>query len=331
MGAIVLAVSAVPDTVLEIVNFLIPASIFAIMALGLNLQWGHTGLFNAGVAAFWGLGAYTTAILLLPSVPPQIFYAGHLGYNQHFAVAAIGGGVVAGIAGLLIALPLLRLRADYFAIATLALAETVRLVLQKAERWTGGSVGILRIPRPFDAFVGGDRGLSDLSIGVLVVGVLILSLLLIEFITRQPWGRVLRGIREDEEATLALGKNVYSFRLQAFVLGCVFMGIAGALYAWFVGTIAPDDFNTLATFNIYVMVMLGGSGNNLGVVLGAYLFYAFDWISVRLDDNLPPDLSLRFPYIRLMIIGALLVALVMYRPQGILREKKRTFPPVSTR
>jgi branched-chain amino acid transport system permease protein len=324
-------VSHLPPAFVDIVNFLIPASIFAIMALGLNLQWGHTGLFNAGVAAFWGLGAYAAAILMVPPVPPQIFYAGHLGFNQPFLVAAVGAMVVSGLAGLFIALPMLRLRADYFAIATLALAETVRLVLTNAAQWTGGSVGIHDIPRPLDAFAIGEPGLSDSYIAGLALLCLLISLMVVEFLTRQPWGRVLRGIREDEEATLALGKNVYRFRLEAFVLGCALMGLSGAVYATYLRFLAPNQFDPLATFNIYVIVILGGSGNNFGVVAGAYLFYAFDWVSVRLDDNLPPDWSLRFPYIRLMIIGALLVALVIYRPEGIFKEKKRTFPPVRIR
>lgn len=321
----------IPTGILELVNFLIPASIFALMALALNVQWGHTGLFNAGVAAFFGLGAYAAAILTKDLTPPSIGYPGHLGgFEQNFALAAIVAMLLAAFVGLVIAIPILRLRADYFAISTLALAEIVRLVLTNARGLTGGSIGIHSIPRPWE--VPGlrppvDAQTSDLLMAGLVLILLLLTFLLIEFLTRAPWGRVLRGIREDEEATFALGKNVTSFRLQAFVLGCAFMGLAGAVFASYQRFIAPDQFDPLSTFTIYVMVILGGSANNIGVIVGAYLFYAFDFVSVRLDDALPLDWSLRFPYIRLMIIGALLVALVMYRPEGILTEKRRRYAP----
>jgi len=323
--------SELPSLVIELANFLVPAGVFAIMALGLNIQWGHTGLFNAGVAAFFALGAYTAAILMTAPVPPQIFYAGHLGYSWPFVGAAVAAAAVSGLAGFLIALPLLRLRADYFAIATLALAETVRLVINNAERWTGGSTGIYGVPRPFDAFTRGEPGLSLVYMAILCVSILLLLILAVDYITRTPWGRVLRGIREDEEATLALGKNVNRFRLQAFVIGCMIMGLAGAIYASLLRFVAPSQFDPLATFTIYVMVILGGSGNNKGVVVGAFLFYAFDWVSVRLDDGLPPDWALRFPNIRLMIIGVILVAFIIFRPEGIFKEKKRVFPPVRSR
>jgi len=319
--------SHVPLALVDILNFLIPAVIFALLALGLNVQWGYTGLFNGGVAAFFGLGAYATAILMTPYSPPNPFYPGHLGgFSQSFPVAAVGAMFVAGLAGLLIAIPILRLRADYFAIATLALAEIVRLVLTNAESLTGGSIGIPLIPRPLP--VRTDYNFSTLLLGVLVVAILIMVLVALDVLSGAPWGRVLRGIREDEEATLALGKNVYSFRLQAFVIGCALMGLAGAVFASYRGFVSPAQFDPLATFTIYVMVILGGSGNNKGVVLGAFLYYAFDWVSVRLDDRLPDDLALRMPYIRLMVIGVVLVGLVIYRPEGILRERKRKFPPV---
>lgn len=391
---------AVSPSLVELANFLIPAAIFATMALALNLQWGHTGLFNGGVAAFWAIGAYTAAILMTGPAPPSPQYPGHLGgYSQHFLVAAVVAMLLSAIIGLLIAFPLLRLRADYFAIATLALAEIVRLFLINAQSLTAGTIGIILIPRPLDVFAGGDPGVSDVSMAALAGMVLLLVFIATEYVTRAPWGRVLRGIREDEEATLALGKNVFWYRLQAFVLGSAIMGLGGAVYAPFIRFISPSQFDPLATFTIYVMVILGGSGRNVGVVFGAFLFYSFDWMSVRAKDFFPtatigdalyvpvgpilaaaamflayvlvlrkprprrerilyagilgalvslpvvvaelsrtgvwrlPALAIplqeKIPPLRLMIIGALLVALVVYRPEGLLRERKRTYPPVT--
>ena len=116
--------------------------------------------------------------------------------------------------------------------------------------------------------------------------------------------------------------------LQAFVLGCAVLGLAGAIFSTYQGFIAPNEFDPLATFGIYVMVILGGSGNNRGVIFGAFLFYGFDWVSTRLKDYLPTDIQEKVPALRLMVIGALLVVLVLYRPEGIFKERKRIYPPV---
>lgn len=321
---------SLPSVVVDFSNFLIPASIFALMALGLNLQWGHTGLFNAGVAAFWAVGAYSAAILLTPFAPPSSEYPGHLGgYAQSFLVALIIATFLAALVGLLIAIPILRLRADYFAIATLALAEIIRLILINDISLTAGTIGIISIPRPFDALLGRDPGISDATLAALAATLLILGYIVVQYVTESPWGRVLRGIREDEEAALALGKDTFSFRLQAFVLGCAVMGAAGALWASFQRIITPSMFDPLATFTIYVMVILGGSGNNRGVIFGAFLFYTFDWASVRLKDYLPEVIGSKIAPIRLMVIGILLVVLVMYRSEGIFPEPKRTYPRVT--
>ena len=138
---------------IDLANFLVPASIFAVMALALNIQWGHTGLFNGGVAAFWAIGAYTAAILMTPPAPASPQYPGHLGgFSQSFIVASVAAIFFSGMAGLLIAIPILRLRADYFAIATLALAEIIRLLLQNAESITAGTIGICCIIRASSFF-----------------------------------------------------------------------------------------------------------------------------------------------------------------------------------
>lgn len=321
---------SVSPVVVELANFLIPASIFAILALGLNVQWGHAGVFNAGVAAFLAIGTYTAAILMTDLAPMTDQYPGHLGgFSWPFWAAAFAAMFLAGLAGLLIAIPILRLRADYFAIATLALAETIRLIIVNAQSLTAGTIGIILVPRPFDRWTVGDPGLSDAFLAALAVGLLLLAYLGLEYITRAPWGLVLRGIREDEEATLALGKNTTWFRLQAFVIGCLVMGLAGAILASFLRFVTPSQFDPLATFSIYVMVILGGSGNNRGVIFGAFLFYAFDWVSVRLKDYLPLVIAERIPPIRLIVIGLVLVLLIMYRPEGILKERKRTYPAVT--
>lgn len=312
----------VPDAVQELVTFLIPFALLAILALGLNLQWGHTGLFNAGVAGFYAIGAYTAAFLLTGPAPPTPFYSGHIGgFSQHFIVGVVGAFLFAALGGLLIGILTLRLREDYLAIATLALAEIVRIFLRNGEGMTGGVIGVLRIPGPFDQW--GLRGPeNEAALAVLFVAGVLLVLLILEWMTRAPWGRTLRAIREDEEAALVLGKDTFWLKLQAFTIGCGFMGLAGAFLAVYSRSISTDQFVPLTTFSVFVVVLLGGSGNNKGVVIGAAIFFLFDWLSIRAKDHLPASIADRIAYYRLIVIGLILILLVMYRPQGILPEAK---------
>ena len=339
--------SALSPGVIDIMNFLIPALYFALLALALNLEWGHTGLFNAGIAGFWAVGAYTAAILITPLSPASLSYPGHIGgFNQSFVIGALVATVLTGLLGLLLTLPILRLRADYFAIATLAFAEIIRIVFNSAESVTGGSLGIFSIPRPFDTLlptIAGanvDPGYSDLSLLVLTGVLVVLSLIAWDYLTGSSWGRVLRGIRDDDVATLAAGKRVASFQLQAMILGSALMGLSGAVFAIYQRVVVPDQFEPLSTFTIYVMVILGGSANNRGVIVGAFVFYFLDWISVRLAGLIPSNaggvlggigsnLVANIAYYRLMVIGLILILLIIYRPQGIFREKKHTYPPVT--
>ena len=318
----------------DLADFVTLGCIFALLSLGLNLQWGYSGLFNAGVASFFAVGAYVTAILITPPAPavPGV-YPGHLGgYSWPFIPALIVSGVIAGITGLLIAIPTLRLRADYLAIATLGLGQVILLVLLNDEPLSGGSFGIYQIPRLF-----GDMGLSFFQVEVLIalvaLAILGIALILLTYFGRSPWARVLKAIREDEDAAEVLGKDTFGFKLQAFVLGCVLMGVAGSLFTVFEAFIDPvHSLAPFNTFTVWAMLILGGSGNNVGAILGAFLFYFLQWFTVRIQiqssgANLQGAAAWvvgELPYLRLMIVGAILIIFMIYRPQGILREKART-------
>ena len=311
-----------PYAVQELVTFLIPFALLAILCLALNLQWGHTGLFNAGIAGFYAIGAYTAGILLTGPAPPDPFSSGHIGgFSQPFGVALIGGFLAAAITGFFIGIVTLRLREDYLAIGTLALAEIIRIFLQNAESLTGGHLGILSIPRPFD-FLGLGGPESDASLAVLFVGSLLIGLFALDWMTRAPWGRALRAIREDEEAAQVLGKDTFWLKLQAFTIGCGLMGVAGVFLAVYSKVVSPDFFVPFTTFSVFVAVLLGGSGNNRAVLVGAGIFFLFDWASIRLKDYLPDVLSDRIAYYRLIAIGLILILLVLYRPQGVLPERR---------
>jgi branched-chain amino acid transport system permease protein len=292
--------------------FLTLAGIYAILTLGLNIQWGYAGMLNIGVGAFFAVGAYTSAIVT--AAPSEAFLGGFDWPILPGMVLAMG---VSGILAFLIGLITLPLRSDYLAIATIGIAEIVRLVL-KNEAWlTNGVRGIAGIPKPL-SWLGTSPWILLGVVLVLLVGVFWLS----DRAYHAPWGRVLRGIREDEAATQAAGKDVLSFRLQAFVLGSMMMGLGGALYAHFVGFISPEAFQPeFATFIVWVMLIAGGSGSTRGAVLGAFVIWGI-WSGTELLTNLLPLAWVtRGSALRLLLIGVLLQVILLTRPEGILPER----------
>jgi len=262
-------------------------------------------LFNAGIAGFYLIGAYTMAIAITAPSPPIVIggipvYPGHLGgYSLPLAVGVILAMLAAGSAAAIVALPALRLRADYLAIATLAFASILQIFANNLQSVTGGSIGITGIPKPITFLSADAPFLNAITIVGIGSAILLLLLLLLQFMAESPWGRVLRAVREDEEATMALGKNTFNYKLQAFALGGALMGLAGALFAVTLGYVSPSSsFAPAVTFSVWVMVIVGGSGNNRGAIVGAFLIYGLEWDSVQLKDLvpqsptvLPPDLQ----------------------------------------
>jgi branched-chain amino acid transport system permease protein len=290
------------------------ASIYALLSLGLNLQWGYTGLFNVGIAGFYAIGAYTSALLTTPPSPQHLG-----GLHLPIPVGMLGALLTSGLLAYLVGRPTLRLREDYLAIATVSIAETLRLVL-KNEAWlTNGVQGLRDIPRPFQQTFGASYDLLYLALLLLIVaGVYLAS----ERLIRSPWGRVLKAIREDEAVAASVGKNVFRFKMQALLLGAMLMGLGGSLYAHYVKFISPDTFNPLmGTFLVWVMLMAGGSGNNRGAVVGAAVIWGLWSLSDVLTNRLPSPLDTRASYLRVMLIGFVLQGLLLKRPQGLVPEK----------
>ncbi|GAB3672596.1 branched-chain amino acid ABC transporter permease [Salinisphaera aquimarina] len=290
--------------------FLTTAGIFGILALALNLQWGLSGLFNLGIAGFFAVGAYASALVTGPATPDH--WGGFaLPLPVGVAVAMLCSAVLAFVIGA----ATMRLRSDYLAIATLGIAEVIRLVIKNESELTGGVRGMSGIPSPFDAH-------SGLVMLIIVAITLVLIYWLVERARVSPWGRVLRGIRENEDSALAAGKSVTRFRLQAFVAGSAFMGLAGALYASSIGFISPEAFQPLyGTFVIWVMLIAGGSGNNIGTVVGTFLVW-FVWsFSSVLTDLLPADMATQAGAIRIFLIGLLLQVILLTRPEGLFPER----------
>jgi len=290
------------------------ACIYALLSLGLNLQWGYTGLFNVGVAGFYAIGAYTSALL---TTPPSPYHLG--GFNLPIPVGMLGALLTSGVLAYIVGRPTLRLREDYLAIATISIAETLRLVL-KNEAWlTNGVQGLRDVPRPFPQTFGSFYDVFYLGLLLLTIAVVYLAS---ERLIRSPWGRVLKAIREDEAVAASVGKDVFRFKMQALVLGAMIMGLGGSFYAHYVKFISPDTFNPLmGTFLIWVMLMAGGSGNNGGAIVGAAVIWGLWSLSDLLTDKLPSPLDTRASYLRVILIGLVLQGILLKRPQGLIPEK----------
>ncbi|MEH1793325.1 MULTISPECIES: branched-chain amino acid ABC transporter permease [unclassified Nostoc] len=362
----------------------ISTALFALFGLGLNLQWGFTGLINFGHIAFMTLGAYTTVLLSLKGVP--------------LLISALAGAIVAALLGLIIGFATLRLREDYLGIVTIGTGELIRLVVNNqdlpvGDTWISGAFGVQSYPIPlstepnlfvrlvmiglltllaavtfftlwqwirttqisrttdlgkrttskqeFASRLGVGIVLAVLAAAIYISGViglynynpkagLMLVLLLVlafvywrlEILVRSPWGRILKAIREDEEIPKALGKNVFWYKLQSLMLGGAIAGIAGAFFAWQLSAIYPDNFQPQITFDTWIMVILGGSGNNVGTILGAVIFFAYDALTREVLPRIVPLDEARLGAFRIVVIGLILMVLMIWRPQGILGKKE---------
>ncbi len=305
----------IADTFAYLVFFAVIALTFALTCLGLNLQWGATGLFNVGVAGFVAVGAYTSAILTAPPSADRL-----AGPAWPVAAGWLAAALAAGLVALGVGALTLKLRHDYLAIATFGIAVTIQLLAMNLIPLTGGPFGIHGVPRPFTGLVASPLG-RNVAYVALVMALVLAVYLALERLVRSPWGRVLRGIREDETAAAALGKPAATFRLQAFTLGAMVMGLAGAVYAHFIGFVAPEDFLSILTFQVWTMLVLGGSGNNRGAIVGAVAVWAL-WSAsgAALTAVLPQALQARSAALQTVLIGVALAAVLRIRPRGLLGE-----------
>jgi branched-chain amino acid transport system permease protein len=302
---------------------------YALSANGLNIQFGYAGLLNFGHVAFMLLGAYGAAITV------------NLGGSLWLGIAI--GIIAAVLLGLLLGIPTLRLRADYFAITSIAVAEVIRLVVRSswAEPLTEGVFGIQGFadafhnlnPFPPTAIYGvGVFVVTGRALWVIIVGwsLVLLSTLLIARLVGSPWGRVLEAIREDEDATRSLGKNVFAYKLQALMIGGGIAALSGIFFALEQQSVTPDAYAPRVTFILYVMVILGGAGSIWGPVLGAavfnFIFFATDSLMAQLQANVdwvgeifsPSEAAL----IKYVLVGVAMMLLMIFRPQGMLRSKE---------
>jgi len=305
---------------------------YALAAIGLNIHFGYTGLLNFGQAGFMAVGAYGVAM--------GISTFG-LGLAGAFLFAVLFTVVLA----LLLGIPTLRLRADYLAIVTIAAAEILRLFFRSASlsEYTGGSDGLQGRPpfvdqfRTLSPFEGGSYGfgpftLSGNALWVVTAGwsMVALATLLVWLLMRSPWGRVLKGIREDEDAVRSLGKNVFSYKMQSLIIGGLFGAFAGMIFAFAQASANPDNFSPQTTFFAYTVLILGGAARVFGPIVGALIFWAslvfienflFQAIAAGLVPSAIMD-STQASQVRFILVGLVLMLLMIYRPQGIFGDKR---------
>jgi branched-chain amino acid transport system permease protein len=316
------------------------AGMYALLSFGLNAQWGYAGLINFSVAAFFGIGAYGAALASASTSP----LAGGLNPMVGLVVAL----VLAAVLALAIGIPTLRLRADYLAIASIGLAEVVRIVILNQDNWTNGSAGIRGIPGFFEGWPvlatlpqtmpgiaitalpgrtivlgsGFWQALLNVALVLAFVGT---SYFVLRRAHRSPWGRLLRTIRSDEDLARALGKNTYAYKMQAFVLGSLIMALAGVFYAHLNLYVSPGELDPITTFYVWVAVMLGGSGSNRGALFGGVVIVliregtrflnAFEFIPFEAAP------------LRLLLIGLIIVLLMRFRPEGVLPPQRELIWP----
>ena len=310
------------------------AAYFALAAIGLNIHFGYTGLLNFGMAGFMTVGAYGLGV--------SVAY-----YGWPWPVGVLVGILASVVFALLLGFPTLRLRADYLAIVTIAAAEIIRIAMRATalRDITGGSNGINGFSsgfydlNPFSDGVSINLGLFNLDfradqLWILTVGwaLVLLAVLFTWLLMRSPWGRVVKAVREDEDAVRSLGKNAYSVKMQSLVIGGVLGGIGGMVFVLGQGSVqpSPQDLGTPKTFFIWVAMILGGAGTIWGPVIGSMIFsglLAFTDSALRnaeAEDLLPEALidGVQVGQMRFILMGLGLMLLMIFRPQGIFGNKE---------
>ena len=297
------------------VNIATLALIYVMLGLSLNIVVGYAGLLDLGHVAFYAVGAYCYAILAQHGV----------GFWTTLPIAAL----LTGTLGLLLGFPVLRLRGDYLAIVTLGFGEIIRILLNNLDSLTNGPKGINNIPKPglfnivftrkggagetpFHELVGIPFSTEQRGIFLylIILGLCLLTLWVINRLLRMPIGRAWEALREDEIACRSLGVNTTGIKLSAFAIGAAFAGLAGAFYAAFQGSVTPDSFTFWESAIMLAIVVLGGMGSQTGVILAA------------LALTIIPEIAREFSQYRMIIFGAVMVLMMIWRPQGLIPAQR---------
>jgi branched-chain amino acid transport system permease protein len=295
-------------------------AIYAIVSLSMNLVNGFCGMFSLGQAGFMAIGAYTVAIFTVPvELRPDVFYIKPMApflvnIEMPFFVAMLLGGVLAAVFAFLVGFPVLRLKGDYLAIATLGFSEIIRIVFTNTQTITNGSLGIKNIPTITNMLP---------IFSVLIVVVVIMALLL-----SSSYGRAIKAIREDEIVAEAVGINLFKHKMIAFIGSGFFAGIGGGLYAAFLGTVDPKNFMFILTFNFLLIIVLGGLGSITGTVIASFIVIYGLEVMRFFDEPLEIgdyEITLFRPGLRMVLFSAALMIIVIFWQKGLFGKTELTW------
>lgn len=273
-------------------------ALYTLLGIGLNIVVGFAGLLDLGYVAFFAVGAYTYALLASP----------HFGYHYSFWMLLPVCLVLGAITGVLLGIPVLRMRGDYLAIVTLGFGEIIRILINNMDSITNGPKGIWQIdpPQLFSY-----KLIRPIEYYYLILFFCIISFFILDRLSNSRIGRAWMAMREDEDAAQAMGIDILKYKLLAFGTGAAFAGIGGIIFAARQGSIFPADFTLMVSINVLLIVILGGMGSISGIVLGSFVLVGLPEVLRALRDY------------RLLIFGALLIILMIFRPEGFIRAKRR--------
>lgn len=308
------------NILLFLAGVVILMGIYALLTMSVNMQYGYAGLMNFGIVGFVAVGAYTYAIVTRGAPVGQDAYL--FFFDQPWWVGFIAAGVVTTLFALIIGLPTVRVGGDYLLIVTFAFSEVIQDLLSNEAWLTNGTRGYINIEQPFRQLIPGQN--YQFFLAGMVVLIVILVYLVVQRLGKAPFGRSLRAMRDNEPAALATGKNIFSFKMRVFLVGAAICGLAGAMYSWYMTLALPSLFGMSVTFAAWIAVVIGGTGNNKGAVIGTIVLLgaqqALKFISTT------PELTPVVSSVQLILEGLVLIVILRFWPLGLVPEKSPRAP-----
>ncbi len=297
--------------------------VYTVLTLALNLHAGYAGLSSFGIVGFLALGAYTYAILTIG--PPSGDNLYRFGFNFPWWVGFLGAGLVTAVFAFIIGLPTLRVEGDYLLIVTFAFAEIIQKLAANEGWLTNGTRGFMRIHQPFNEVIPGQY--YKFFLAFLVIVIVVVFYLIAQKVGKSPFGRTLRAMRDNEPAALSTGKNVYTFKMRTFLIGAAMIGMAGAMYTWYMTITVPALFGMEVTFAAWIALVIGGLGNNKGAIIGTIVLLGAQQALKFIQ--LTPDMAPMISSIQMIIEGLVLIIILRFWPSGLIPEKSPRPPQVT--
>jgi branched-chain amino acid transport system permease protein len=312
-----------PNIILFLAGVIALMGIYALLTLAVNLHYGYAGLLSFGIVGLVAVGAYTYAIVTRGAPVGEDVYKFY--FDQPWWVGFLAAGAVTTLFAFIIGLPTLRVEGDYLLIVTFAFAEVIQDLLSNEGWLTNGTRGFINIHQPFRELIPGRN--YTLFLAGFIVLIVVIVYLIAQRVGTSPFGRTLRAMRDNEPATLAIGKSVYGFKMRTFLLGAAICGFAGAMYTWYMTLALPSIFGMSVSFAAWIALIVGGQGNNKGAIVGTIVLLgaqqAFKFIS------LTPDMAPMISSIQLIMEGLVLIVILRFWPRGLVPEKSPRPPKLA--